>query len=480
MIKLYLTILVFAIANLLSAQNMESLAFIDRQDLKEIVETLASKEFYGRHSGTAGQKKAAEYIAGKYKSLGLRPMVRGSYYQKFKLNRQYWNEVYIEVDGKKLNNFEEIIYFGHDSINTEKQFELVFAGDGSGPLLNQIDVKGKMALVFSNSLRRDGYTKSDSLTARGAIGVIFVNPDNDAQFTTLKNTLKRHVLSPRYSLTEDTSRYKDDIIRFWASNFQVKRLVGMSSKVLSKKIKQGNIKGVPVKTVSLKCRRANDLIETENVIGFLPGKTDSSIIVTAHYDHLGGAEKYYYPGADDNASGVAAMLEVAEAFSMKEKPNCNIVFMATTAEELGLFGSKYFADDLLFKASKIALNINLDMLGRTDKEHNVEQTYVYSIGTEYLRKYKGLMQEAKQEYKNAYFDYSQDKVKDISGLFHRADQYSFYKKGVPAIFFTSGLHADYHKTTDKATLINYKLLENRTELIFMAIDIMQMKMFGNN
>ena len=405
-------------------------------------------------------------------------MVRGSYYQKFKLNRRYWNEVYVKTESKVLKNFEALIYFGRASVDSEQQFKLVFAGDGSKSFLNQVDVKGKIALIFSNRLRQDGYLKSDTLKARGAAGVIFVNPDDDTQFTTLKNTLKRHLLRPKYSLVTDTLKFKNNGLLFWASNYQVKRLMGVSSKTLCKLMKQGDIKNIASGEITIKCQRANDIIETENVIGFLPGKKDSSIIITAHYDHLGGTESYYFPGADDNASGVAAMLEIAEAFSKQEEPNCNIIFMATTAEELGLFGSRYFVDDVLFKASKIALNVNLDMLGRTDKEHSTEDIYVYSIGTEYLNAEKELLQEAKMAYEKAYFDYSMDKVKDISGLFHRADQYSFYEKGVPAILFTSGLHADYHKTSDKPSFISIELLEKRTELIFMGIDLMQKELFA--
>ena len=240
-----------------------------------------------------------------------------------------------------------------------------------------------------------------------------------------------------------------------------------------------DISVIPATTIGVKCALSTTKIETENIVGFLQGNSDSSLIITAHYDHLGGNGDTYFPGADDNASGVAAMLEIAEAFAHKNTLGCNIIFLATTAEEEGMIGSDFYVNDTIFDSARIALNVNLDMLGRIDNKHSSNECYIYSVGTDEHNNLKELQKQATAILNNGYYDYSMDKTADLSGFYHRADQYNFYSKGVSAILFTSGLHDDYHKPTDSARLINYRILENRAKLIFITLDLIQ-ESIGNH
>jgi len=214
---------------------------------------------------------------------------------------------------------------------------------------------------------------------------------------------------------------------------------------------------------------------SENVLGFIYGieKPEEVVIISAHYDHLGIKKGATFYGADDNGSGTAALLEIAEAFRLAylddEGPKRSILFLNLTGEEEGLFGSKYYAEHPIFPFKKTIANLNIDMVGRVDVAHKENENYIYLIGADKLSEELHFISEAvNKKYLNLELDYKYNDEKDKNRFYYRSDHYNFAKKGVPIIFYFNGVHEDYHKATDTEEKINYDLLTKRAQLVFLT------------
>ena len=184
-------------------------------------------------------------------------------------------------------------------------------------------------------------------------------------------------------------------------------------------------------------------VETMNVIGILRGTSDKHVVIGAHMDHLGlDGDGNAYNGADDNASGTTAVLELAEAFGKSAtKPKDTIIFIAFNAEELGLLGSKHYVNNPLLPLDDCKLMINLDMVGR------LRGTTVTAQGGNLSRSVTQLVDKLDDDYP---FDVN------ITAAGNRSDHAPFNWNGVPVLFFHTGTHPQYHRTTDDSDLINYE------------------------
>ena len=193
-------------------------------------------------------------------------------------------------------------------------------------------------------------------------------------------------------------------------------------------------------------------IETMNVIGVLKGTSDKHVVIGAHMDHLGlDGDGDAYNGADDNASGTTAILELAEAFGKSDaKPKDTIVFIAFNAEELGLLGSKHYVNNPLLPLDDCKLMINLDMVGR------LRGTTVTAQGGNLSRSVTQLVDKLDDNYP---FDVN------ITAAGNRSDHAPFNWNGVPVLFFHTGTHPQYHRTTDDPDLINYEGLVNIAKFV---------------
>jgi len=193
-------------------------------------------------------------------------------------------------------------------------------------------------------------------------------------------------------------------------------------------------------------------IETMNVIGVLKGTSDKHVVIGAHMDHLGvDGDGDAYNGADDNASGTTAILELAEAFGKSDaRPKDTIVFIAFNAEELGLLGSKHYVSDPLLPLDDCKLMINLDMVGR------LRGTTVTAQGGNLSRSVTQLVDKLDDNYP---FDVN------ITAAGNRSDHAPFNWSGVPVLFFHTGTHPQYHRITDDPDLINYEGLVNIAKFV---------------
>ena len=220
-------------------------------------------------------------------------------------------------------------------------------------------------------------------------------------------------------------------------------------------------------------------IRGRNIVGYLPSKnvSDKYIIVSAHYDHLGALNGFVYNGADDNASGVTALLNIAELCGVAHKAGkgleYNIIFVAFDAKELSMAGSKHFVENMNIPTNKVIAAINIDQIGSILEpvtEGNKE--YVVALGEKTLpKKNRGKIAHC-NKYKNLnleidYTFYGSDAFTDI--IYKLSDQNSFANKGIPALYFTSGFHKHTYKITDDINLIDYDVLRKRTLLIYYLI-----------
>ncbi|MGB0950044.1 MAG: M20/M25/M40 family metallo-hydrolase, partial [Marinirhabdus sp.] len=212
---------------------------------------------------------------------------------------------------------------------------------------------------------------------------------------------------------------------------------------------------------------------SENVVAFIKGseKPDEIIVLSAHYDHVGTRNGKIYNGADDDGSGTVGLLEIAQAFQKAVKegngPKRSILFLHVTAEEIGLYGSKYYTDNPLFPLENTVANLNTDMIGRIDPDKKDSPNYVYLIGSDKLsQELHDVSEAANSKYVNLELDYTYNDENDPNRFYYRSDHYNFAKNNVPIIFYFNGVHEDYHKHTDTPDKIEYGLLEKRAKLMF--------------
>lgn len=222
---------------------------------------------------------------------------------------------------------------------------------------------------------------------------------------------------------------------------------------------------------ALKSRRG-DLPDSENILAFIEGteKPEEIIVISAHYDHVGTKNGVVYNGADDDGSGTVAVMEIAEAFQQAKKsgkgPKRSVLFLHVTGEEHGLLGSKYYSENPVFDLKNTVVDLNIDMIGRSDKE-NEGKNYVYVIGSEMLSsELKKINENANNVTNKLELNYKYDDPNDSQRLYYRSDHYNFAKHGIPVAFFFDGIHEDYHQPTDDPEKIDYPLLQKRAQLIF--------------
>jgi len=213
---------------------------------------------------------------------------------------------------------------------------------------------------------------------------------------------------------------------------------------------------------------------TYNVMGYVKGDTypDEVIIISAHYDHLGVKKGEMFRGADDNASGTSALLEIGQAFALAAedgtRPKRSILFLALGAEEKGLVGSAYYTDEApVFPLKNTVANLNMDMIGHLDELHPEDPNFVSIVGSDWQSTdLHHIHEEANEKYVGLALDYTFNSITHPERFFYRSDQYNFAKNGIPVIFYTSGDHQDYHKTTDTVGNLQFERIQKVAQLVF--------------
>lgn len=215
------------------------------------------------------------------------------------------------------------------------------------------------------------------------------------------------------------------------------------------------------------------LKDSENVWAYIEGseKPDELLVISAHYDHMGIVMGDYYYGADDNASGTTAVMEIARLFQQAvtngERPKRSILFLHLTGEEFGLHGSRYYVENPVFPLATTIANLNIDMIGRRSHEFKGEGDYVFLVGANRLStELHQISEQANANSVGLMLDYTFNEPNDPQQIYYRSDHYNFAKHNIPAIFYYNGTHEDYHQPTDTPDKIDYDLMNKRTKLIF--------------
>jgi hypothetical protein len=453
---------------------------ISIEDLRSDLTFLASDALEGRDTGKKGQKMAAAYIREQFKQYGIPPVpaddpaaIEEGYYQRFELIEDRNGSISISSGTTSLEFLKELLYFNEVLKEDRVVTELVYMGDGSA-LVNAKGLAGKVVLVqddgAGNAMEFLGRMRAASVaaTVAGAEVVLVATP----QLKELVDQMGHFVSGGRMRLAgEEPRAQRNPGIQTIAVDAKaLDGLLGRNSLASLAKRKPG--RKVPV-DITLKHSAQSQRVVSENVLAYIEGtdKKDELVVITAHYDHIGIEDGEVFNGADDDGSGTVAIMAIAKAFAKAKEegngPRRSILVMPVTAEEKGLLGSKYYSENPVFPLERTVANLNIDMIGRIDSAHQGMAPYIYVIGSDRLSsELHAINEEANRNYTRMELDYTFNSADDPNRFYYRSDHYNFARKGVPAIFYFSGVHEDYHKSTDTIEKIRFDLLHKRALLTF--------------
>jgi hypothetical protein len=488
-LRIAIPVLALAVAAAPPPPAPQSTPEITSAELMEHIRYLADDDLEGRAAGSPGAALAAEYIAAEFERLGLRPVGDGdTFYQRFTVPREQQaapeTTLVAKVGASKLTfRFERDIYPLPPSARGEVEGEAVFAGYGvSAPDLGYddyagLDVRGKVVIVLrgvpgagegkgpfleGGADRQYGSfrAKLDLAATLGATGLVVVNDP------------ARHARRSDDVLVQSSSRTQGTIPALQMTHAAGRKLFSKAGLSIARVQRQIDVTLEPVSepldklVIEMKAALEGRDLEVRNVAGLLPStaqdRIDEVIVIGAHFDHVGRGEfasmggskarGEVHNGADDNASGTSAVLELAGFFAPRaEELRRDILFVAFTAEEMGLLGSKQYVGSPLVPLAKTAAMINLDMVG-TYKSGGLQ---VYGAGSSPV--FEPLLTKAGQA--------ARLKVRPIRSVGPgNSDHYPFYQKGIPALFFFTGLHKNYHRPSDDWRTIDARGIEKVVQL----------------
>jgi hypothetical protein len=480
-------------------------ATITAADLSKHLHIIASDEYEGRDTGSKGLQMAAEYIANEFREYGLEGPVKNNanpYYQPVDLERSQWGDGHIMVGKQKFMMGQDFFVLGASPYQTEQTAEVVFAGygidaDNYSDYAN-IDVTGKMVVVLGGEPKgadgkflvsgsektsdwgNDFRTKRNAATKRGAKSVLVVTGVSSDEFTTMTQRYRNYLSRPSIGLKSNGAQgataamlVSPQVGAALLGTTPDKMLAYANAVAKAGKPTAGTF--TAVKDVKVKTERKSEALPSDNVLGYIEGtdKKDEVIVVTAHYDHVGIEDGEIFNGANDDGSGTVAVIELAQAFAQAKEdgmgPRRSILFMTVTAEEKGLLGSEYYANNPIFPLENTVANINIDMIGRMDfdAEKTNDQNYIYVIGADKLSsELHQINEEMNEKHVGLRLDHKFNDENDPNRFYYRSDHYNFAKNGIPIVFYFNGVHADYHKATDTVDKIIFEKAEKAARLAF--------------
>ncbi|MFI5152742.1 MAG: M28 family peptidase [Chitinophagales bacterium] len=396
-------------------------------NLQSEIKYLADDKLEGRRAGSPGEKLAADFILSSFTEIKLQPMG----------NNSSWKQSFEIYDGKQIALSTHFIINNKELQIQQEYFPLAYSAqksvDGTLAIALQesgvpwfIDLK---EIIESNQnnphfdLEEAMHSKVQDCQKKGATAIVFFNSSktDDHIIFNPKDKSEPAQIPVLYMSGEAKRKWLKDE----SATIEVKISVGMNEMK----------------------RTAN------NVIGFLDNHAATTIIIGAHYDHLGygedgsslyrGQERQIHNGADDNASGTAGLIELARMLKQSRLKKNNYLFIAFSGEELGLLGSKYFTENPTVPLNSVNYMINMDMIGRLNDSTHLLTIGGYGTSPTWGEKINGIK------------DSKNFSIKIDSSGSGPSDYTSFYRKDIPVLFFFTGLHGDYHKPTDDYDKINY-------------------------
>ncbi|RYZ21680.1 MAG: M20/M25/M40 family metallo-hydrolase [Chitinophagaceae bacterium] len=412
-----------------SAQKVNKADAALQAALRTHVEFLSSDVLEGRRTGSEGERLAADYIVQQFQKAGLSPKGSDGFLQPFEVDEGLSVEgTQLQVDGKTLElntDYFPLAWSGNSKLEGNTSTALMESGT---PWF--LDLKDELERNSGNphwdineALRRQVKT----MAAKGATAVVFYNSGTaDDKIAFEGRDRSERAAVPVFYITK--SAYK----KFFADETATHNITMVSQ--VRPRVRTGN-----------------------NVAAFLDNGAAQTIILGAHYDHLGhgedrnsmyrGTDRLIHRGADDNASGTAALIELARLLKASKYKGHNYLFLAFSGEELGLYGSKHFVEHPTVDLASVSYMINMDMVGRLNDSSKALTVGGYGTTPLWGQLYavsgkKGLYQDGLS------FRF------DSSGV-GPSDHTSFYRKDIPVLFYFTGVHSDYHRPSDAADKINY-------------------------
>ncbi len=493
-------LLVGVLGGTLSAQQ----SAITPDLLRQWLTYIASDELEGRGTFSEGLALAGSYIAEQLKDAGVKPGGDdGSYFQRVAvlgvrtINR---STVTVEINGvTRTFKHDEGVTFRRN-VGGDRTFtlnEIVFAGYGLnlGESHNDykgLDVKDK-AVVWLGPRGPSGTDQQRvgrMLNARASVateelgGAASIAPVLDrrgVQTGTARGNQPDFTTAQRLDLPLPPNiTASDEFLEFLFSGSEYTYADLKARSENQEPLPTFTLKGVKM-TFNLDAEyTVVNTRYTRNVIGIIEGTDpqlkDTYVAFGAHYDHVGyaqgmlgaGQTDRISNGADDDGSGTAALIGLARAFALGPKTKRSLVFVWHSGEELGQWGSRYFADYPLFPIENIVAHLNMDMVGRNRENKESEANTVYLIGSDRISTelHNIVVDVNATMAKPLALDFELNDPTDPERIYYRSDHYSYAAKGIPVIFLTTGLHPDYHRVTDTVEKINFEKLTRIAQLVY--------------
>ncbi len=477
-ILLYSCVLIKPSYKVIKDGNSEKYAqTITAEELQSHLEIIASDEYEGRETGKKGQKMTADFLKKEFDSYGITPGNKGSSFQYFSLYEIQKPMAEFKFHNKKFYYAQDFYFFqNYSSFNPfqlkSEDIVSVELGiiEGERDDYNSINVKGKTVVIKLESPQEfsswDWKKKLKQAEKLGVKQVIFASENYEANLKRLHHFLTKSSMK----LVTDENEKKEAYIPFFffSDNF-------LSEIYRQEKLEHEEITQFPLyETLDFTYEKKSGKVESSNVLGLIEGSDsvlkNELVILTAHYDHLGIQDGEIYNGADDDGTGTVALLEIAQAFQKAKEdgngPKRSVLIMPVSGEEKGLLGSRFYSENPVFPLQNTVANLNIDMIGRLDKNHTKED-YVYVIGADKISQELHDINEAtNKKYTKLELDYTFNNENDPNRFYYRSDHYNFAKNGIPVIFYFSGVHEDYHQPTDEVDKIIFSKVETITQLVF--------------
>jgi aminopeptidase YwaD len=398
------------------------------------VQYLADDKLEGRRAGSKGEDLAMQYIIGQYKQMGLEPAGANGYIQAFEINegRQIDPVTQVKVDGKTLELRTDYLPLAFSAMQTVKGSPAMALSETKQPWFK--DMKDLLETNKTNphfDIDEEIKKMAATVSSRGATALFIYNTSSVTD-------------NVQYNKSDKSEAVKIPVIYITKEGY--KKYFSDNGATLD---------------ISLTVSFSEKIRTAKNVVGFIKNHAATTVILGAHYDHLGfGEDKNaldtghtIHNGADDNASGTAALIELARMLKKSSPANNNYLILNFSGEELGLFGSKYWTEH---PTTVITPNymINMDMVGRYDTSHKLT---IGGYGT------SPVWGEVFAAEKNNLL------VKFDSTGSGPSDHATFYRKDIPVLFLFTGSHSDYHKASDDWDKINYNGEKDIVKMVYNVI-----------